>query len=425
MCRKVKLPIPPREGLDFLTLAIGSMLGQGLAIVFAPILSRIYTEEQMGTYTLILTAVGMFESSICLRYDLIIVSEKKDNRIRSIAHSCLKISLLLSCIITFTYSLYLLLSGQLPLNKTWMGAMVFPALVCGSIILILTAVNNRNKNYKNIALSSFSQGLVHNSLSTLLGLFHSFGVLGLILGRLGGYLSYIFVASRPKQIKELRKQELLSLKERFEILNEYKRQALFSTPACVIACVSYSIVNIFLSQLYGKSILGIYSYSYRLLGLPLIIISANISRMFLKNAAVEYHQKKTMRRTFLKMLVPVSIISLIMVIAFKLFAPSFFTFFLGSRWKDVGVFVQILAPMYGIRLLSNSFSNATIIVNKQFIALALQFLYLIASATVFIICRYQRHDVFDFLRFMNYLFCLIYAVYFMVIALLCLKIKRN
>ncbi len=415
-----------RSGLfDFLLLASGSMLGQGMAIFFAPILSRIYTEEQMGTYTLILTAVGMFESAICLRYDMILVSEKREKHIRSLAHSCITIALIFASIVTVGYSFYLLGTNQIPLTMIWQGIFIFLSLVCGGFILVFTAINNRNREYKNIAASSLTQGVVHNGLSALLGFFNVFGALGLIIGRLSGYVAYLLVATRTHAAKQIKNNALLSRKERVKLLQENKKQALFSTPAVIVSCVSYSIINLFLSQLYGTSILGLYSYSYRLLGLPLTVVSANISRMFFKNASIEYQQNNNMKCSFVKMFIPILSISIVMVIGFRLFAPKVFAFFLGQRWKEAGVFVQILAPMYGIRLLSNSFTNATIVKGKQIISLALQILYLFASTTIFFVCKNYSLDVYSFMRIMNLVFCVIYSVYFAVLVYMCLRTEKR
>lgn len=427
MIRLMKLLKHNKSVSDFLVLASGSMLGQGMAILFAPILSRIYTQEQMGLYTLVLTAVGMFESAICLRYDLILVSEENDNKIKSLFVSSFRIAIVLSSIITIVYSLILLLSGQVALNQLWLTAFVLPCLICGGLILLLTSLNNRHKEYKNIALASLSQGVTHNGFSAIFGIISNLGVFGLILGRIIGYLSYIIVSCRTNAVKELNKKSILNRNERLGILVDNKEQALFSTPAVIISCVSYSIVNLFLSQLYGTAILGLYSYSYRLLGLPITVISANISRMFFKDASIEYHNNHNMKRSFLKMLVPVVLLTIGMVIVFKLFAPSLFALILGERWREAGVFVQILAPMFGLRLLSNSFANATIVTNKQFITLVLQVLYLFAASFVFLICKIHSFDVYFFLELMNIIFSVINAVYFFVLALLCYKsdIKKH
>ena len=406
---------------DFLWLSVGSIVGQGMAILFAPILSRIYTEEQIGTYTLILTAAGMFESAICLRYDLIVVAEKDESNIKSIAVSCINISLILSSAITVLYSLYLVVSNQIKLSKVWLVAFVFPILFGGGIILVLTAINNRYKEYKSISISSLTQGIVHNGLSAVLGLFHVFGVLGLILGRVMGYASYIFLSSRTQSVKNTRNKTIKERSERFSILKNNKKQALFSTPAVLVSCFSYSIINLFISQLYGTEILGVYSYSYRLLGLPITVISANISRMFFKDASTEYNESHTMKRSYLKMLIPISIISVIMVICFELFAPALFATFLGEKWREAGVFVQLLAPMYGIRLVSNSFTNATIVKGKQFVSLLIQIMYLFVAFILFLICKFNETDIYFFLKAMNILFCLVYSVYFLTLTLMCVR----
>ena len=59
------------------TLASGSLIAQVITILTSPITTRIFTPEELGTYTLLITAVNMFGPIICLRYDLAIVTEKQ------------------------------------------------------------------------------------------------------------------------------------------------------------------------------------------------------------------------------------------------------------------------------------------------------------------------------------------------------------
>jgi len=54
-------------------LAIGSFIAQGITVLVAPIMTRLYTPEEIGVYTLTLTIITMFGPVICGKYDQAIV----------------------------------------------------------------------------------------------------------------------------------------------------------------------------------------------------------------------------------------------------------------------------------------------------------------------------------------------------------------
>ena len=411
--------------IDYLALASGSILGQALTILFAPILSRIYTAEEMGFYTLVLTATGMFESAVCLRYDLIIVSEKDEKKIIPLIRLCTQIALITSIIVTIIYSAYIAISHQCERNQMWLFLLNFPIMFCYALSLIANARNNRRQEYKLLSVASVVQGGVHNGLSAVLGLC-GFGAVGLIIGRTFGYFANYLVSVKLKIISIFGgKADKYSKDQYISILEDNKKQVFYSTPAVILSCVAYSIINIFISRLYGDAVLGLYSYSYRLLGIPLAVISTNISRMFFKDAAIEYNRCGSMRRSFYKLLFPIIGVSVVMFLGFRFLAPDAFAIFLGEKWREAGVYVQILAPMFSIRLVSNCFTNVTIVTGKQLIAFIIQITYLIATIGLYVYARITDIDIYSFLNIMNVLFCVIYSLYFFVLAQMCTKRMEN
>lgn len=412
------------EFIDFFMLAGGTIVAQLIAIAFSPILSRIYSAEEMGIYTLVITLTGIFESVICLRYDLLLVSSD-DNDVPIAKSACIKMCLILSLAITLIYVLYEIIFGEQSFGTNTLFLFNFFLLAGHGLILIATALNNRHKKYKLISASSLTLSTVQYCSSSLFGIF-GLGSVGLLLGRVLGTISSFFVSVKFKIVSffaPLSKVEKVKTEKQF--LKENKRQALFSTPAVLSSASAYSLINVFISDLFGVATLGLYGYSYRLLGLPITIISTNINRMFFRDASIEYKKTGTMKKSMFKVLLPLIIIAVMMIIAFKLFAPNIFAWFLGEEWREAGVYVQILAPMFAIRLVANSFTNAIIVVKKQFWELILQMTYLISTIVIYVVAKILNIEVMSFLQIMNILFCFVYGIYFIVLFIMCIKKNKN
>src|SRR3712207_3212540 len=66
---------------NILILATGSFVAQIIAIACSPILTRIYSAEEMGVFTYIISLTAIFMGVINARYDMSIVTEKDDSNI--------------------------------------------------------------------------------------------------------------------------------------------------------------------------------------------------------------------------------------------------------------------------------------------------------------------------------------------------------
>lgn len=58
-------------------------------------------------------------------------------------------------------------------------------------------------------------------------------------------------------------------------------------PAHFLNSASYSMLNFYITELFGLGILGYYSITYRILGIPLTLVSLNVSKVFFQRASEE------------------------------------------------------------------------------------------------------------------------------------------
>ena len=56
-------------------LASGSVIAQGIAVICSPVLTRLYSAEEIGIYSYLIAMVSTFTAVINFRYDMAIVTE--------------------------------------------------------------------------------------------------------------------------------------------------------------------------------------------------------------------------------------------------------------------------------------------------------------------------------------------------------------
>lgn len=405
----VKERIKNKFLLSVMTLLSGSLIAQIISILLSPIMTRIYTEDQIGEYTLLLTVVNMFGSTICGRYDWSIVSEDKNDNVLIIVKLSIIVSFILSLLVSIGYSIYLSITNSIEINIIFIIILIFFLLFFTGIGNILTAYNNRNKEYKLIASVYTIKELGRGITLIIFGLLH--------WGNIGLTMSYIIstvlgINRQSKSIKKYKNNIVnISISQIIEIAKKHKNQPLFSVPANFINSFSYSVLNIFINQLFGIKIMAYYSMSYRMLGIPLTLISSNVSKAYFEKASRDYNEKKNFRKIYVQTSLILLIIAIPMVIFLMIFAPFLFKIFFGANWEQAGIYVRYLSPMFGIRLIVSALSPTMIICNKQRWELGLQTLFIVSSVTIYFYCN-SNGTMEIFLIGISISYFIIYVIYY-------------
>lgn len=403
---------------SIMVLFSGSLISQIVTIATAPIMTRVFTEEEIGEYTLLITAVALFGSIICAKYDYSIVNEHEDKNIYPLIKLSLLVGFLLSAVLSIGYSIYVDVFCEMSIPLTLSLLIVFVFLFLTAVRNILTSYNNREKDYGVISRTTISSTLAKDGTMVAFG-FMRIGVVGLILSQM-----FFLVVGLKRQAKNLLpkvKAILQTDKESIkEIANKHKKQPLYSAPANLLNNFSYSIVNIFISQLFGVASLAYYSLSFRLLGLPLSLISTNTSKAFYERASKDFAATGSCRSIFIKMSLFLLCLAIPMVIILMLFSPMLCRIIFGPSWEVAGHYIQILAPMFGVRFIVSALTPSLTICNQQQYEFLCQALFVIAAIIVLIVGKVSG-SINLFLIGMSISYSIIYVLYYFMM----LKISEN
>lgn len=395
-------------------LTTGSIIAQLITMLVSPVTTRLFTQEELGLYTLVLTVVSIFGPVLCLRYDMSIVTAKSKKSEYSLIIGSLIIGISISIIISIIYRIFFS-SKLLPenINQNFIFLFLLLLLILTAIINTLTAFNNKRKEYGLISKVYVKRNLIQNVLMVITGFF-KIGYTGLLLSQLGSMLSGIknqsvVLLSEKEEIKKIKKNEVIR-----ELITE-KKQPLFSVPASILNSSSYSILNFFITGLFGLKVFGLYSMSYRILGLPLTLISGNISKVFFENASESYRKTGTYREILLKYTALLLVLAIPMSTGLFLFSEYIFEFVFGTGWGVAGIYVKILAPMYGIRLVVSTVSVSLIVSGKQQLELVLQFLFILFSVFGYIVCTVFSLNEYSFFIIISVTYSIVYIIFYFAI----------
>ncbi|MES2445758.1 MAG: lipopolysaccharide biosynthesis protein [Bacteroidota bacterium] len=396
-----------------LILVVVSILTQILPILISPIFSRIYSPEQFGEFSIILSY-----SAICViffsgKYELALLIPKYDIDIKSIFRLCLLI--ILFCVITsiVIVLIYLAVSfffGAKP-DPIFILVPFYTLLV--SLYQILSYLLLYLKRFKELSINRLIKSVATVMLIAMIGLFFK-GINGLIIGSFIGQLISIILCFYLVDRTSLRFKKLLIIRDlkKLRLLSKtYINFPKFSLPADMINAVVSQAPLFILSIYFTKTVVGYYGFVLTVVHVPIAIVASAVLDIFKEKATREFKELGNCvgayKKTFL-LLLGINVIPLLII---SLWGPEVFKFVFGSQWQEAGIYAQIMIGMFFIKFLSSPLSYTFILMGKQKLDLYLHMIIFIMLFISIFLGVYLKLSVISFLILISIVFALIYLVY--------------
>lgn len=391
----------------------GTIASQAITIAIAPLLTRLFTPEDFGLFSLYVSITSVIGIVICGRYELaIIVPKKEAEGINLVALSVITagaVSLLLLALIYF-FSPFIVILFKTPNLEPWLPVIPF-ALLFTAGIQILNAWHNRKKRYKDI-----TKGIITTTSSTAATNISTgyFGMSsGLILGNIVGQITTFFKLLIPfvkhdkETLKHIQSKDIINLSKRF-----------FDYPAynCIPSLLDrFSSMGpiFFLSIFFSPAIVGFYGLTMRILSIPSSLISSSISRVYVQEMSETHHRHEPLLPLVLnitKILVALAIIPIVILIPF---GPNLFAFAFGEEWIAAGKISQIICLLVAIRFVVSPLSSIFSIVEKVKIASAWQTCY--AFTSIFTLWYFAKLGLYEYLLAYTIHDIILYSIYYILI----------
>tara|TARA_B110000211_G_C14090015_1_gene558516 strand:- start:1413 stop:2708 length:1296 start_codon:yes stop_codon:yes gene_type:complete len=395
-------------------LILGTGLAQVLPIAVLPILTRMYSPEDFGIFAIYMAVAGILGVVATGRYELSIVLPDNDKEASGIFGVCLMITLIVSIgsffILLFFHDFFRELLS-LPRASQILFLVPFSVFIAG-LLQSLSYYNIRNKLFKDLSVSKVMLGSGTATSQTMGGMIPSISGFGLSLGYLLGQIfSIIYLAVKSRNLFIRNQFEFHRLRA---LAKKYKKFPLLSAPGALLDTFAAQIPVFLINNSYSASIAGQFSLALRIINVPLGLMGAAISQVFLqKVVALDNTKPQEVRSVVLNLAGMLALIISPLVIVSYLFGEELFVFIFGPEWQIAGSFAVPISLVVSVRFIVSPLSSVLAIERNLKYAIFWQASYFISTSLALVYASQFSVHTFLIVFVLNEL--LMYLFYFCLI----------
>ena len=348
------------------SLSLGTITGQIALFAASPLLTRIYTPEEFGSFSAMLGVATLLATLCSLSYPFAITSA----RTRREASDLLWMTFLAgACIAPLAAGLAALVSSSRGTSS--ISAALWAACAATAFLISvwggLRAFASREDLFRPVSVGgvadSGSQAVGQIALGQL-----SWGALGLAGGYLAGKAAAIAVLLWGTR------KRILAPHRPWTTARRQIRYTLWLTPTTLLNQASVTAISPFVAALYGAGPAGQFALAARILAVPSVLFGQAIATVFFPTIARMTREGRPTTTAV------ISVATVLISVAWPIFGvtfllgPELFTLVFGTEWRDAGIAAAILSPWLAVNLVSSPISSVAMVRDRLRQLLGLGFL---------------------------------------------------
>jgi O-antigen/teichoic acid export membrane protein len=365
------------------TVLTGTAAAQVLPLLLSPLITRLCTPGDMGTFGIWVGVIAIASTVATLRLQAAMILDHEPSAQQTCFSVVAYFSSLLAIVITLCAVLARFWGVPQAQNMSWFGLLTIGV---GSW---LTAYNTMIIAYATSYLAFGKAALVKVcgagaiALGQLLLLLTGLGGAALLAGHLFGLaigmVAAIILLSPPRasvSVKPTAAQR--------KYLEKHQSFWRFALPAGLLNIAAGKFPLFLIGAKYGLVSAGLFALTERVLTAPISLLAASVLEVFKREAVHEFQTlgncKKAYRGTF-KALVLLGCGPALFIFAF---APDFCAWIFGEPWRGAGEFARILSLLYFFNFVASPLSYVFFVAGKQKVEFVWQIALFITTITVFL-----------------------------------------
>lgn len=395
-------------------LISGSVLGQGITVLSAPWITRLYRPESFGIlsiYASILSIACVFST---LRFEQAISLPEDDD----IALNLLALSLVSVMLTSLFMAGGLALVGPPALSLFRVDAIAahawtLPVGVLGAgINQSLAGWATRRRDFKAISQTKIAQSIACVSIQVSSGLFGA-GAAGLLFGDVSGRIGGIGLLTRRLLGAYPRAHTAVSLEAMRASAIRYVKFPLLSAPSGLFNALTSQIPSLLMASVFGPAPVGLLALGNRIVASPLTLLGQAIGQVYLSTAARQRDNHALLERLYYNVLGRLVLVGTPIMLGLIVAGPSLVDSIFGPTWLEAGIYLRAMSPLLFLQFLVSPITNVYDIYERQDVLMGVEFvrglLYISSAlATVeFSFTPLQAVEAFSLGGTMGYLLSLI------------------
>jgi len=344
-------------------LVSGTIIAQLFSYALAPLISRLFTPEEMGEFGVFQRIVVFIATIATARYEFALPLPKNDQHSFQLFRLSLGISLYTIAVSIPLFLVYGVFTKQNSEYQLW----VLLLLLAVFFLVFFNLGTNwaiRHKAFKRISYSKMTNSLSLNGLRVIFGflqwgkwgLYLSF-VLSLAVGAFHYLGDFLHWNKTPRtQLSRKKMQVLAKAYKDFPFAN--LPHAMFDTLRDVI--VAFVIISFFSEKIFGS-----FDHSFRMLRLPIMLIGSSISQVFFNQISTLKNEKQVLFPKVKKLTFLLFALSIIPFSIVALYGEPLFAWIFGEEWREAGMLSEIMMPWLMLNFIISPLSIIPIVLGKQ------------------------------------------------------------
>lgn len=419
---KIKRVSKSSFGQHVAIIASGTAIAQAIPILLTPILTRLYSPNDMGMLGLYTAFISFLANALSLGYSQAIVTGRTDDEGEALAA--------LSCLIVMPMSIggALLLAlfstmgwlgfGELPL---WTSIAMALSLGLTGVFFSLRYWLVRIGAYRIISTATVAQSIgrvATQIIAGVLGMQWVGLVLGEVIGRASG-LGRFWNATSDDVRSRIRHPDAPALRG---VAILYRKFPLFTAPSSLLNSLSLVLPVPLIAMYFGIQPAGQFAIASRVMLLPLSLIGGSVGDVFHSRIAdLSRRAPERAQQLFLSVVGVLFAVGLAPALIVGTWGDTLFPRVLGSSWREAGVLAAAIVPWVLAQFVVSPVSRLVQVYQGQELKLIYDILALTSIAGVLSYGAYQGWSLAATCTLLGWSQAGVYGVYL----LLLLRILRK
>ena len=163
-------------------------------------------------------------------------------------------------------------------------------------------------------------------------------------------------------------------------------------------------------DLFSAKALGYYSAGARILDIPIIFITSNVSKVCYQRISENVANSKPVLRTLMSVILVLSTASIVGFGILYVIAPRLSEIVFGQGYRLAGEYIRCLCMMYAVRLVATSFAGVYTVFKKQNFELILNILLVVSAGLSYMVCSIFNAEITTYLKLMNIGYTVVYLL---------------
>lgn len=332
---------------NILILSTGSFAAQAVAMVFSPIVTRMYGPEAIGLFGAFIALVAILQSIASFNYPIAIVLPKEDGEARDIVLLSFYLSIIIAVLVFVLIliggsRLFRLINSESILPFAWLLPL---NMLFSTWVLIARQWLIRKSMFKVDAKDSLAKTIMSSFAKIGIGCFSPTAFVLILLSTLADIIHAGVICIQSKlNMDQLFTRTTTTHHAHFaNLAKRYHEFPLYRTPTALLNSFSQSLPLLMLASFYGAAQAGNFSLARTTVTLPTMLLGESMRSVFYSRIVKASHNAENMPKLLVKATLGLALAGAVPFTILYIFAPQLFVLIFGHNWDLAGHYASWLS----------------------------------------------------------------------------------